>query len=1175
MKTFAYIVSGVLTLLILVVVVAPFLLDLNDYKGDIAAAVKDATGRDLAIDGDIAVTLFPLPTVKVAGVRFANLEGAAAPDMVRIGMVEASVALIPLLSGSIEVGSLAFIDPRVELEVLADGRANWRLEIAGAGGGSAGGLTLRIDSLILRNATLVYRDGVTGVTERLDNLNLEAAVDSINGPYRARGSLVARLIPVTFEAQIGALDHRPIPLHVNLTLSDADATVEFNGAASSAGSDAELSGKLKIAGSSLARLINILSGDGESDAITLLAHEFSLSAGVIASTVTAGINDIVFDIGGIQGTGAVSALLAKGPQIDVAIALNHVDLDKLLAASAPPNSVGGGDTVAAPFSLPGGVYATLDLRVNAMVFNQAVVRQAALVADLDQGVVTLQQASALLPGGSDVTLFGVLDAHDGKYRIKGQVEASADNLRAVLDWLDVSPGGVPPDRLRKLSLSSKIELTPTLAKVSAIDLRVDSSRLTGAANIGLGGRLAFNAIVALDQINLDAYLPAAAGDQGEQAGAKAGGLLALLGEFDAELKAKVGKLVYNGLPLSDIALDAGLRRGVLSIRSLRIADLAGADAGLAGTIDSTTPGFDVTYSVNAADAARLFQLADMAPPGGNLGGVVIRGAAKGDLAALNFDTTVTLSDAEVRFTGTLQGLAGAPRVDTKISLRADSLGLLARRFGTVLPDTANTPIALDGTIVGDVGAATVALTMTALGAELRLDGGLANVMDAPSYDLTVNLGHPDFVAFAESLGDDIRFARRDLGKVQISAAVAGDGAGARITDLRAELGPSRLGGAMTVRFDGPRPSIDADIAAGEIHTDLFQMVATTASGATGTTGATGGTVPTAGRWSRQPIDFSGLSAIDAKARVKATALIFRKYRFEDVALRLTLAGGALDIEELSGRLYGAPARLRARLTDTAPPTAALALTLQGADLKALLIDVAEVDAASGKLDLTARFQTRGRSELELISALGGEGTVAVRRGMVEGIDLGRLNTQLANIDNEIALIGLIAGALSGGVTPIHSLDGTFVASNGVVRSDDVRAVLDGGEGTAVTTIDLPRWQLSMNSEFRLTGHPNAPPVGLLLMGPIDNPSREIRDEALKAHITEKVFSTVARKVLVPAITGEGGLVGGLLEAIVGGGQAQQETVPTDGDKIPPLEPSAEPSPEQLFENLLQGIIQGN
>jgi uncharacterized protein involved in outer membrane biogenesis len=1161
MKTFAYIVSALLTLLILVAVITPFFLDLNDYKGDIATAVKDATGRDLAIDGDIAVSLLPVPTVKVAGVRFANLEGATAPDMVRIGVVEASVALMPLFSGTIEVGSLAFIEPVVELEILADGRANWQLAMTGTGGGS-GGPALSIDSLTVQGATLVYRDGIAGTTERLESLNLEAAVESINGPFRAKGSVVARSIPLTFEVQFGDLDRRPVPLRMNLTVNNGDTTAAFNGAASSVSPDAELSGKLKIAGTSLADLIGALTGGGVNP---LLAQKFSLNGDVAASTVTAGINDIVFDIGGMQGTGAASALLAGDPQVDVAIALNHVDLDQLLAATATvaPASDDGG-----AFTLPGGIYATLDLRINAVVYNQAVVRQAQLVAALDQGVVTLQQASALLPGGSDVTVFGVLDAHDGRHRFNGQVEASADNLRAVLDWLDVTPVGVPADRLRKLSLSTTVEVTPTLAKVSAIDLRVDSSRLTGAANIGLGSRLAFNAIVALDQINLDAYLPVATGDQ---EGADGDSPLALLGGFDAELKAKFGKLVYNGLPLSDVTLDAGLRRGVLSIRRLQVADLAGAGASLAGTIDSTTPAFDVTYSIDAADAARLFQLAEVAPPGGNLGGVVIRGAAKGDLAAVTLDTTVSLSDAEARFTGTLDGLAGTPRVDAEISLHADSLALLARRFGTTLSDTANTAFELSGTVKGDAAVATVALTVAALGADLRLDGSLAKLLEAPAYDLMLNLNHGDFVSLAESLGDDIHFARRDLGKVQVGARISGDTTQARIADMRAVLGPSQLAGVVALRFDGPKPSFDADIAAGEIYTDLFQVVAKTAgSSATGTSTTTsGGSGTSAGRWSRQPIDFSGLSAVDGKALVSAKALIFRKYRFETVTLQLALADGALDIEDLSGRLYGAPVKLRARIADTAPPTAALALTLQGADLEALLTDVADVDAASGKLDLTAQFQTRGRSESELISALGGKGAVAVRQGVIKGIDLGRLNSQLANMDNEIALVGLIGGALSGGATPIHSLDGTFNASNGVVKSNDIRAVLDGGEGTAVATIDLPRWQLAINSEFRLTGHPNAPPVGLLLMGPIDNPSREIRDEALKAHITEKIFSTVARKVLVPAITGENGLVGGLLGAVVGTGQAQDE--PTEGDKIPP----PESSPDQLFENLLQGIIQGN
>ena len=241
-------------------------------------------------------------------------------------------------------------------------------------------------------------------------------------------------------------------------------------------------------------------------------------------------------------------------------------------------------------------------------------------------------------------------------------------------------------------------------------------------------------------------------------------------------------------------------------------------------------------------------------------------------------------------------------------------------------------------------------------------------------------------------------------------------------------------------------------------------------------------------------------------------------------------------------------------------------------MRALMIDAAGLDAVSGRLDLAGQFDSRGRSEFELISALQGEATLAVRDGMIEGIDLGRLNNRLANIDSGVDLIALIGGALSGGATAIHSLDGRLVASGGVLRSDDLRAVLEGGEGRATLSVDLPRWQLALNSEFHLSGHPKAPPVGLLLMGPIDNPEREIRDQALREYVAGKVVSVGVRKLL-PAITGQdavgglGGALGGaLLNALTGGGA---EPAPAQQDA-----PPAEPAPQKLFQNLLEGLIQG-
>ena len=1172
-------VVGLLAAVIAVAVIAPLVVDINYYKGNLAELVKEQTGRELAIDGDIEFSVLPIPTIKLGGVRFANLAGAASPDMVRIAVVEASIALAPLFRGRVEGDSLTFIDPVIELETLADGRVNWQLDLAGGDTGDAGGdspWAVSIDVLRVENATLIYRDGASGRVERIDKLDLEAAMDSLIGPYRAEGRLVAQSgdadgLGLSFEIDIDRLDRRPLPLRAVVKLASANASIGFTGTASSAAADAELSGKLKLEGASLGRILEALGGAPSG---ALLDQAFSASATVSATRAAAGINDIRFDFGGIQGTGAVSATLARGPQIDVAIALNRVDLDSLMARAAESD----GEPAAAPaaagaFALPAGIYATLDLRIDALVFNRAVVRQAQLVAALDQGVLTLQQASALLPGGSDITVFGVLDSLDGKPHFTGQTEASSDNLRAVLDWLNIAYPKVPADRLRKFSLSSKIEVTPNLAKISAIDLRLDLSRLSGGVNVGIGARPAFNAIVAIDKINLDAYLPpgqAETGEAGDAGAAEDGGNpFALLDAFDAEIKLKIGSLIYKTAPITGISLDAGVRGGVLTLRRLAIGNLEGASGTLAGVLDSARPGFDMTYEMESDDASRLFQLAGIAPPSTNLGAMAVSGRVSGDLGSVTLDSRITLPGAEAQFKGVVTGLAGTAAIDAEISLVTDSLSALARRFGAALPSKADGPFSLNGRVKGDVAAAVVDLTLAALGGEIRIDGALENLLASPRIDLALAASHPDFVALAESLSDGVRFEIRDLGEVRLRAKLAGDLYALRIEGIDALLGPSQIAGAITARFDGAKPAFEAELTAGEFVADMFLAAVAGGGGAAGS--ATGGGGP-AERWSRDAIDLSGMHGFDLKLRLTSKALSLRKYRFEDVTLRLALADGVLDVEELSGRLYGAATLLRARLAATTPPTLGVSFSLEGADMRALMIDAAGLDAVSGRLDLAGQFDSRGRSEFELISALQGEATLAVRDGMIEGIDLGRLNNRLANIDSGVDLIALIGGALSGGATAIHSLDGRLVASGGVLRSDDLRAVLEGGEGRATLSVDLPRWQLALNSEFRLSGHPKAPPVGLLLMGPIDNPEREIRDQALREYVAGKVVSVGVRKLL-PAITGQdavgglGGALGGtLLNALTGGGA---EPAPAQQDA-----PPAEPAPKKLFQNLLEGLIQG-
>jgi AsmA protein len=65
--------------LILVLVIAvfalPLLIDPNNYKTDIAALIRDKTGRNVAFEGDITVTVFPWIGLRTEKIVVSNKPG--------------------------------------------------------------------------------------------------------------------------------------------------------------------------------------------------------------------------------------------------------------------------------------------------------------------------------------------------------------------------------------------------------------------------------------------------------------------------------------------------------------------------------------------------------------------------------------------------------------------------------------------------------------------------------------------------------------------------------------------------------------------------------------------------------------------------------------------------------------------------------------------------------------------------------------------------------------------------------------------------------------------------------------------------------------------------------------------------------------------------------------------
>ncbi len=149
-----------LLLPILALAAAMALVDPNALKPRLIAAVGDATGRTLSLDGSLRFTWSLWPTLEVDGARLSNLPGGSRPDMARAERIEARISLPALLRRRIKVMRLRLVGPNVLFEVV-NGRPNWVLAPRSVPGpparSSAGGFRLRVEAAHVQNGMVTWR----------------------------------------------------------------------------------------------------------------------------------------------------------------------------------------------------------------------------------------------------------------------------------------------------------------------------------------------------------------------------------------------------------------------------------------------------------------------------------------------------------------------------------------------------------------------------------------------------------------------------------------------------------------------------------------------------------------------------------------------------------------------------------------------------------------------------------------------------------------------------------------------------------------------------------------------------------------------------------------------------------------------------------------------------------
>src|SRR5262249_55142244 len=130
LKYALYAITGLIALVVLAVVVLVLTFDPNQYKGELAKIVKEKTGRTLAVEGKIGLTLYPSLGVAVGKTTLS--EPNSEKTFAKIDEVKVSLAVLPLLSRQVVIDRVILSGLNADLGPNKDGKTNFA-DLVGAG----------------------------------------------------------------------------------------------------------------------------------------------------------------------------------------------------------------------------------------------------------------------------------------------------------------------------------------------------------------------------------------------------------------------------------------------------------------------------------------------------------------------------------------------------------------------------------------------------------------------------------------------------------------------------------------------------------------------------------------------------------------------------------------------------------------------------------------------------------------------------------------------------------------------------------------------------------------------------------------------------------------------------------------------------------------------------------
>ena len=417
-KIIGWLIAALVAVFVLGAVAFILFFDANDFRDEIARAAENATGREVTIEGDVGVTIFPWLAVDIGQTSLGNAPGFGDQPFAKIERARMSVRLLPLLlRQQIVVGGVDVAGLELNLAENRQGVSNWGDLFASetretAEDKAPGDAAVDVAGVEFSDATVSYYDARSDSGYKLTNADMRIGPVSgtaqslvvggfsLDGTLDGIGAMPTELNVSTRSIGIDTVDKLVTiqPLELGALGMDISADVQpfsYEG-------DVQPTAAISVDAFSPRSLMTVLGTEPPetADPVALTRLIIDANAAVTANTID--LTDVTIKLDDTTLRGSLVVPLSSGGAYRFDMAADRIELARYMAPATESSANDASESV--PVEIPTELIQTLNargkLRVAAATLGDMLFENVELGLNAGKGSLRLNPVAAELFGGT-------------------------------------------------------------------------------------------------------------------------------------------------------------------------------------------------------------------------------------------------------------------------------------------------------------------------------------------------------------------------------------------------------------------------------------------------------------------------------------------------------------------------------------------------------------------------------------------------------------------------------------------------------------------------------------------------------------------------------------------------------------------------------------------------------